>query len=163
MALKQLLRKISTLKAKMLQNHKYDKVNISDEVRVRSPLAKKLFDKEVEALRKVLRTQEDVVMETDINTQARLALQQFVFLADAKNTSGNLISVELIDNAGTTIKVKDFAIKINFDSATEDHAAIKVRIDASAQASALISVTVNAGQDATAVAASAPKFLIGAK
>ena len=146
----------------MLEKHKYDKVNISDEVKTRSPLAKKAYDNAVKAYRKILRTQEDVQLETDINVQAELELATAIkFVAVEKSAAGNLISVEIKSGLAVEVKVKKFAIIITTDGAA-DYDALIAAIQANAKASALVSVSALAQSTDIAVAVD-PQFLVGGK
>lgn len=161
MALKELLRKMSSLKEKILEDHSYDKTNISDNIRARSPLAKNLYSKSVDMYRKILRTQEDVQLETDINVQAKLVSGGLTFLAKEKGAAGNLVTV-IIKNGAVDTVVDKFTITITANTSTATNADIAAQINAKAQAVALIGVSVEAGTELTVVS-TVNKSLTGGK
>jgi len=124
----------------------YDKVNISDDVRDNSPLAKKLYAKEVEAYRSIIRTDEDTILETDINVAALAQIGNLVITAVENGAAGNLISIEILDGAtagSETVFVEDRNIVIGIEEGISDYDAIIAAIVASDEASALITPSLD--------------------
>lgn len=162
--LKSLMRKIAAFKEKVQKGSDYDKKNLADEVRVRSPLAKQVVDRNARNMfQKVMRTDIAIQPEDyDTNQSSSLAEQQFVFTSVAKNPLANLITLEIIAGVAESIEVIDNHIKVTINDTVSDHDSVKALIDGYAPAAALISVAINVGQGATIVTAASTKTFSGA-
>lgn len=159
-----IMRKLAAIKEKVQKGSKFDKKNLADEVRVRSPLAKQVVDRNARNMfQKVLGTDIAIQAEDyDTNQKSSLSLQQFVLTSVAKNPAANLISIEIIAGLAESIEVIDNHIKITIEDTVSDHTSVKALIDGYAPAAALISVAINAGQGATLVTAESTKIFSGA-
>lgn len=162
--LKSLMRKLAAVKDKVQKGSKFDKRNLADNTRERSPLAKQVVDRNARNMfEKVMRT--DIAMQPedyDTNQQSSLAFQEFVFTSVAKAPAANLISLEIIAGLAESIEVIDNHIKITINDTVSDHDSVKALIDGYAPAAALISAEINAGQGAVVVTAEATKYFSGA-
>lgn len=162
--LKLLMRKIASIKEKVQKGSDYDKKNLADEVRVRSPRVKSVVDRNARIMfQKVMRT--DIAMQPedyDTNQSSSLELQEFVITSVAKNPAANLITIEIIAGAAESIEVVGNHISITQNGVVSSHTSIKALIDGYAPAAALITVAINAGQDAVVVNAEATQTLSGA-
>lgn len=146
--LKLLLRKIAGLKEKVQKGAKYDKLNLADEVRARSPLVKQVVDRNARIYQKAV-LGEDVTVhlsDYDTNQKSSLAVQEFVFSSVAENPAANLLTLEIIADSAESIEVVDNHIKVYIDDTVSDHDSVKALIEGDAEASALITVAINAGQ-----------------
>jgi len=156
--LKPLLRKIAALKEKVQKGANYDKINLADDVRERSPLAKSVVDRNARNYQKIV-LGEDVTVkleEYDTNQPSTLAIQEFVFTSVAENPAANLLTLEILEGSEEEIEVIDNHIKITIDTdlgEESDHDSVKALIDGDAEASELITVAINSGEGATLVAA----------
>ena len=153
--LKPLLRKIAGLKEKVQKGAKYDRINLADDVRQRSPLVKQIVDRTARIFYK--QTLGDQVTplpdEFDTNQAATLAIQEFVLTSVAKNPAANLLTLEIIADSAESIEVVDNHIKVYIDDGVSDHDSVKALIDGDDEASSLITVAINAGEGATIVTA----------
>jgi len=153
--LKPLLRKIAGLKEKVQKGANYDKINLADDVRERSPLAKSIVDRTARIYQKAV-LGEDVTVKLedyDTNQAASLAVQEFVFTSVAKNPAANLLTLEIIADLNEFVEVVDNHIKVYTIDTVSDHDSVKALIDGDEQASELITVAINAGEGATLVTA----------
>ena len=163
MAIQNFLKKISALKEKILKAHRYDELNLSDEVRTRSPLATRMYDKEVEAFRKIMRTDADVQLETDINMAATLELADSIkFTSVEKSAAGNLISVKIVAGAALNLSLRKNAITITTEDTVTTYDDIIAAIEADSKISALVAVEALTNSGDAAVAASL-QYLAGGK
>lgn len=165
--LKSLMRKLAALKEKIQKGSNYDKINLADEVRSRSPLAKQVVDRNARNMfQNVMRTDLAVQSEDyDTNQSASLAIQEFVLTSVAANPAANLITLEIVEGSAEAIEVTDNHIKITIDvdeTEESDHDSVKALIDGDAQAAALITVAINSGEGATLVTAQALSSFSGA-
>ena len=162
--LKSLFRKIAALKEKVQKGSKFDKINLADDVKERSPLVTSVVNRNARIFnQQVLRTDVSVLPEDqDINQAATLALQEFIITSVAKNPSANLITIEIEAGLEEDIEVIGNHIVIIIEDEASDHASIKALIESSLTASALITVSINAGQEATIVEAQGSEALSGA-
>tara|TARA_R100001086_G_scaffold242322_1_gene169938 strand:+ start:6968 stop:7474 length:507 start_codon:yes stop_codon:yes gene_type:complete len=156
--LKPLLRKIAGLKEKVQNGAKYDKINLADDVRARSPLAKSVVDRTARTYQRATLGEDVTVMleEFDTNQPATLSIQEFVFTSVAENPAANLLTLEIIEGSEEAIEVTDNHIQITIDTdlgEESDHDSVKALIDGDAEASELITVEINAGEGATLVTA----------
>lgn len=161
--LKSLIRKLAALKEKFQKAAKFDKINLADEVKSRSPLAKSVVDRNARAMQRIMRTDLTVLPEDfDTNQAAILAIQEFVFTSVAKNPAANLLLLEIVAGAAESIQVVGSKITITTEDAVSDHDSILALIEADSQASSLITVEINAGQGAVLVDAEAMASFSGA-
>jgi hypothetical protein len=163
--LKSLLRKLAGFKQKVQQGSKYDKLNLADDVKARSPLVKSVVDRNARIFIKQVLGEDITVLpeDYDTNQSASLAVQEFVLTSVEKNPAANLILVEIVAGAAESIWVsKSKKISITTDDGVSDHDSIKALIEANSKASALITVEINAGEGATLVDASELASLSGA-
>lgn len=95
------MRKLASIKEKVQKGAKYDKKNLADEVRERSPLAKSVVDRTSRIMfQKILRTDLAIQPEDyDTNEQASLEVGDLNFSAKAKNPAGNLTTLSIIKDA----------------------------------------------------------------
>lgn len=169
MSLKSILRKIAGVKEVVQKGANYDKINIADDIRERSPLAKQVVDRNARIFHKAVLGDEVTPLpeELDTNQPATLAVQEFVFTSVAENPAANLLTLEMVAGSVEAIEVIDNHIKITLDTdagdvTVSDHDSIKALIDGDSEASALITVAINAGQGATAVTVEDVKEFRGA-
>ena len=162
--LKSILRKLAGLKEKVQKGSKYDKINIADDVKARSPLVKSVVNRTARIFaQQTLGVDLTVLPEDyDVNQKASLAIQQFIITSVAANPAANLISIEIEAGLAEAIEVIDNHIKVTTEDTVSDHTTIKALIDGNAQAAALITVEINSGEDATLVDAQATQYLSGA-
>lgn len=162
--LNSLLRKLAALKEKVQKGSKFDKINLADDVKERSPLVKSVVDRTARIFNKQVIGSDVSVQpeEQDTNQAASLSIQQFVITSKQKNPAANLISVEIESGLAEAIEVIDNHIKITTEDLASDHDSIKALIDGYAPAAALISIAINSGQGASLVDAEDTKFLSGA-
>lgn len=162
--LNKILRKLASLKQKVQKGSKYDKLNLADEVRARSPLVKSVVDRTARIMfQQTIGTEIAVQSEDyDTNQKASLAIQEFVITSVSANPTANLINIKIVAGLAEAIKVVNNDIKITTEDTVSDHASIKALIDGYAPAAALISVEINSGEDATLVVAESIKPLSGA-
>lgn len=156
--LKSLLRKLAGIKEKVQKGANYDKINLADDVKARSPLVKSVVDRNARIFIKDTLGEDITVLpeDYDTNQQATLAIQEFVFTSVAANPAANLITLEIVEGTEEAIEVVDNHIKITIDTDAleeSDHDSVKALVDGDAQASALVTVAINAGQGATLVTA----------
>ena len=146
--LKPLLRKLAGLKEKVQKGANYDKINLADDVKERSPLVKSIVDRNAR------------IYQT--NQAASLSIQDFVFTSVAKNPAANLLTFEIIADSAESIEVVDNHIKVYIEDGVSDHDSIKALIDGDSEASDLITVAINAGQGAVVVTAESVSEFSGA-
>lgn len=151
--LKSLLRKLAGLKHKVQKGSNYDKINLADDVKERSPLVKSVVNRNARIfIKQVLGGDLTVLPEDyDVNQASSLAVQEFGFTSVAKNPAANLLLLEIIAGAAESIEVEGNKISVTTDDGVSDHDSIKALIEADSQASALITVVINAGQGAVLV------------
>jgi copper chaperone CopZ len=89
------------LRNKVQRASKYDQLNISDDVRNRSPLATKMYAKSLQNYEDIIRTEEQPWSETDINLKASLQIEDLIFTAVANGPDGNLITIRIADSVAT--------------------------------------------------------------
>lgn len=164
MRLGSLIKKIAQIKEKVQKGSKYDRINLADEVRARSPLAKQVVDRTARIFVKQVLGEDITVMPEDFDTnqQASLAIQELVFTSVESNPAANLISIEIIADSAEDIFVDGTKIYIYINDGVSDSDSVKALVDADEQASSLVSVEVNAGQGATVVIAEDEQSLSGA-
>ena len=162
--LNKIFRKLASLKQKVQKGSKFDKINLADEVRARSPLVKSVVDRTARIMfQQTVGTDIAIQPEDyDTNQKASLAIQEFVITSVAANPTANLITIEIEAGAAESIEVIDNHIKITTEDAVSNHDSIKALIEASSQASALITVEINSGEGATLVDAQSTQALSGA-
>lgn len=102
--LKSLLRKMSGLREKVQTQAKFDKINVADEVRGQA--ASRMLSRIKSQFDKVIRSDIDM-LESDINKQASLEVGALNFLAKAKNTFGNLLTLSIIKDAVVVAPVSE--------------------------------------------------------
>lgn len=153
--LKPLLRKIAGLKEKVQKGANYDKINLADDVRQRSPLVKSIVDRNARIYQKAVLGEAVTVKleEFDTNQPSSLSIQEFVFTSVAENPAANLLTMEIVASDAESVEVVDNHIIVSIDDTVSDHDSIKTLIDADEQASELITVAINAGEGATLVTA----------
>ena len=157
------MRKLAALKEKFQKAAKFDKINLADEVKSRSPLAKSVVDRNARAMQRIMRTDLTVLPEDmDTNQSSMLAVQEFVFTSVAKNPAANLLLLEIVAGAAESIEVVGSKITITTEDAVSDHDSILALIEADSQASSLITVEINAGEGTTLVDAEAMASFSGA-
>lgn len=93
MSLPKLLKKISATKAKVLKGADYDKKNISDDVR--GSKASEMYKRVQRVMRSVIRAEYDLIQDSDANVQASLEVGGLNFLAKAKSSAGNLLTLTI--------------------------------------------------------------------
>jgi len=164
MSLSSILKKLAGIKAKVQTGSKYDKLNLADDVRARSPLAKQVVDRTARIfIKEALGEDETVAPEDfDTNQKATLAIQELVFTSVEAHPSANKISIEIIADSAESIVVSGKSIKIHIDDGVSDSDAVKALVDGDDQVSAMVTVEVNAGQGATIVTAEAKAKMSGA-
>ena len=162
--LKSLFRKLAGLKEKVQKGSKFDKLNLADDVKARSPLVKSVVDRNARIFSKqVMRTDLSVMPEdVDTNQSAMLTIQGLVFTSKAQNPAANLITIEIKAGAAEAINVRKNSIQITTEDGVSDHTLVKALIDGKATAIALVSVEIEAGEDATLVDASPIQPMSGA-
>lgn len=153
--LQSLLKKLSGTRDKIQRGANFDKINLADEVRERSPLAKSIVDRTARIFYgRVLRINDAPILEDfDTNQKAELSVQEFVFSSIAENPAANLLTLEFIADSSESVEVIDRHIKVYLDDGISDHDSIKALIDGDDEASSLITVEINAGEGATVVTA----------
>jgi hypothetical protein len=157
-----LLERLSKVRAKVARSAKYDKLNLSDDTRTRSPLATQTYKKNIDNMVKVLRTDVDSVLKTDINLAASLEVQEFVFKAKDLSRAGNNLYIQFLDEGLEAVKVVDNVILISFEDGVTTHDDVKLLIETSL-ADSLVSVEVNAGEELSLVTATESLRLSGAR
>lgn len=153
MRLKSLLRKLAGLKQKVQKGAKFDKINLADDVRARSPLAKQVVDRTARIFVKQVLGEDVTVMPEDFDTNqaSSLAIQELVFTSVAKNPAANLLTLEIIADSAEMVEVIDNHIMVYIDDGVSDSDSVKALVDADEEASSLVTVAVNAGEGATIV------------
>jgi hypothetical protein len=151
--LKSLLRKIAGLKQKVQKGSNYDKTNLSDDVRARSPLVKSIVDRNARIFVQQILGEDIAVMPEDYDTNQKsvLAVQEFVFTSVSANPAANLLLIEIIAGDEESIEVLDNKISITTEDEVSDHDSIKALIDGDSQAASLITVEINSGEGSTLV------------
>lgn len=167
MSLSSLFKKLVDIKAKVQSGSKYDKINLADDVKARSPLAKQVVERTARIFVKQTLGEDLTVAPEDFDTneKASLAVQELVFTSVEANPAANRLSIEIIADTAESIEVagKNIKIYIDTDSLEEStHDSVKALVDGDAQASSMVSVAVNAGQGAVIVTAQAKAKLSGA-
>lgn len=104
MSLPKLLKRIASVKAKVLRGADFDKKNISDDIR--GTEASSMYKRIQRVMQSVIRVEYDLVQETDANGQASLEVGGLNFLAKAKSSLGNLLTLT-IDKTATLIAAVD--------------------------------------------------------
>ena len=167
--IRRLLEKIAESRAQVQQGANYDKRNIADDVKERSPLVKQIVRRTARIFYKQVLGGEitPLLEDYDTNQKSTLALQEFVFSSVSENPAANLLSLEMIAGSVESIEVIDNHIKITLDTdavdiTVSDHDSIKALIDGDSEASSLITVAINAGQGAVAVVVAEPVDFSGA-
>lgn len=162
--LKPLLRKILGTKADVQKAAKFDKINVADDVKQRSPLVKSVVDRTARNFyEKVLGLSESPMPEDfDTNQASSLAMQEFVFTSVAKNPAANLLTLKIVASDAESIEVVDNHIIVSIDDTVSDHDSVKALIDGDEQASELITVAINVDEGATVVVAEDTKEFKGA-
>ena len=162
--LRSIFRKMAGIKELVQKGSNYDKINIADDIKERSPLVKNVVARNSRIfVNQVLG--EDISMmpeEVDLNKQATLAIQDLVFTSVAANPAANLITIVVLSDAAEAIVVEDNHIEITIEAAVSDMDAIKALVDGDSQAAALVTVAVGAGQGAVVVIAEAIQDMSGA-
>lgn len=153
-----LIKKLEATRSKIQKGANFDKINLADDVRERSPLVKSIVDRNARIFyNRVLRMNFTPILEDqDTNQKSSAAVQEFVFSSVAENPAANLITLEIISGSAEAIEVIDNHIKITIDEdmgEESDHDSVKALIDGDAQASSLITVEINSGEGATLVTA----------
>lgn len=145
MSLPKLLKKISATKAKVLKGADYDKKNISDDVR--GSKASEMYKRVQRVMRSVIRAEYDLVQDSDANVQASLEVGGLNFLAKAKSSAGNLLTLTLKKTA-TLIAAVDEVQHIAF-SAVPDSG--NWSLDFDGQVTASLAFNANAAAVQTAL------------
>lgn len=146
--LKPLLRKLAAIKQKVQKGSNFDKINLADDVKERSPLVKSVVNRNARIMfQQLLRTDSTTLPDDyDVNQAATLSAQEFVFTSVSKNPSANLLLLEIIEGAEESIEVEDNKITITTIFGISNHDSIKALIEADSQASSLITVEINVGE-----------------
>ena len=162
--LRRLLEKIAERKAKVQQGSSYDKRNIADDVKERSPLVKQVVRRTARIFYKQTLGDEITPLpeKYDTNQKSTLSLQEFVLSSVSENPAANLLSLEIIADSAESIEVIDNHIKVSINDGVSDHDSVKALIDGHDEVSSLITVAINAGQGATLVIAADPADFSGA-
>lgn len=115
--LKSIMRKIAAIKEKVQKGAKYDKKNLADEVRERSPLAKSVVDRTARIMfQQILRTDVAIQPEDyDTNQQSSLEVGALNFVSKEENPASNLITLSIIKDASVVASV-DEEQTIEFDA-----------------------------------------------
>lgn len=153
--LKPLLKKIEATRDKIQRGANFDKINLADDVRERSPLVKSIVDRTARIFYEGVLGMgiTPLPQDFDTNQKASLSVQEFVFESVAENPAANLLTMEIIADSDESVEVIDRHIKVYIDDGVSDHDSIKALIDADDEASSLITVAINAGEGATVVVA----------
>lgn len=164
MSLKVLLKKIESTRDKIQKGAQFDRINLADEVRERSPLASSIVDRTARIFyEKVLGLQYAALPEDyDTNQKASASAQEFVFESVAENPTANLLTLEIIADSAESVEIIDNHIKVYINDTVSDHDSVKALIDGDDQASSLITVSINAGEGLTVVTAEEPIEFSGA-
>lgn len=154
MSLHKLLRKIAGTKEKVQSAAKHDRLNLADDIRERSGLAKQVVVDRSQVLAEALGSEISVQPEdSDVNHSSSLSFQDFVLTSVAENPAANLISLVITSDTAESISVKKKHISIVINGGISTHDSIKALIEGSSRASALITVAINAGQGLVVVTA----------
>ena len=166
--LKSIFRRILSTKSKVQRGANFDKINLEDEVRVRSPQVKSIVDRTARIyIKQVLGIDETAwPRKYDTNQRSRLELQEFSLVSVERNPAANLLSIEILEDDAESIELLDRHIRVHINTTpTEesDHDSVKALIEGNPAVAALISVEINDGEGATEVTASGGvKFFTGA-
>lgn len=153
---------MAAIHSKVQRAAKFDKINVSDEVKQRSPLAKRAYSDSIKAAQKILRSDEQPAWETDTNTPAELMMQVLKFISVDKNPSANLISVEIIAGDEASVELIEKHIKITIEDGVSTALDIKLLLEDNSQIMALVSVELDGADEAEILVAESSKQLSGA-
>lgn len=119
MALLDILKRIAKAKDQVLRRADHDSKNRADELR--GPLANEMLLRNKRNFDRVLRTDTDLMQDTDLNQQASLSDGFLHFLANARNADGNLLTMTIQDGAVITAAVNEIQ-DIDFDAVPDSGA-----------------------------------------
>jgi len=163
MSLSGIFRRMAGKRAKVMELSDYDKVNGSDDIK--GDNIKKAMCRNINSVRKANRTEEDTIMETDLNVHAELQIGNIIYKATENGAYGNLISVILIDGesvGAASIKVKKKHITIKIEDGVTNFDTIKAALDADSRALSLLGATIS-GSGAAVASINDKKQLSGGK
>ena len=153
--LRSLLKKIAEYKEGVQSRANFDKINLADDVKERSPLVTSVVARNSRIFVNQVLGEDISVMpeDVDLNRASSLAVQELVFTSVAENPAANLISLEIIADSAESISLSKKHIKIRINNGISNSDSVKALVDGSSRVTSLVSVAVNAGQGLVVVTA----------
>lgn len=148
-------RRMAKLRDDIQRKVKYDKINISDDVR-RSPLTKFMKSRIVDQSVKAKRTEETPHEETDLNIKSELTWSGIKLTSEADGQKANLLSLEIVDGetlgaASVQVKKKRH-IKVKIEDGVTTENTVIAALQGDSRVEALVEVSlVGTGTDPVAL------------